>query len=508
MIFTAFGDYKLPLYIYLTTIPIYFLGLTPTAVRLVSVIAGSLAIPGIYLLTRQLFNKILSPKTSHNASLLSAFLLAISPWHFFISRPALEANLALTLIIFGFWALLKGLTHPRFYLLSSILLSLSLHTYNTARVFVPLLLIAFFIIYRRRILNFNRQSLPIYSLILSVLIFISSSTLVGQQIFTGTGTARYSKLAILSDTAVYQIGQSRLHSPLSKNLARLRYNRPFYFLTKFSKNYFSYFTPSFLYQTHGAHKQFAITGQNLFTLPVTLLGLIGIVTLIIKYRSNSAYFLFSWFLISPVASALTADPPQALRPNPMIPAVILFATIGAFTLINFASKKSRVQAVIYTLILLICLSGYVRYINVYWTDYLTNYSQSWQYGYRQTIEYIDEHQADYSHIIFTKRYGEPHIFYAFFSRLDPTLLQPNNNNIRFKQSDWFWTDKIENIYFVNDWDIPSILTDTIPLESGGVVELKNSLLILSPHNLPTNITVLKTINFLDLSPAFIIATPK
>jgi len=496
LIFRAFGDYKLPLYIYLTVIPVYFLGLTPVAVRLVSVIAGTLAIPAIYLLTTSL-----KLKNSNKLGLLAAFLLAISPWHFFISRPALEANLALTLIIFGFWALIKGLKTPKFYLLSSVLLGLSLHTYNTARVFVPLLIIIFLIIYKPKIkLNL------IY--LASLAIITSSLLVVGYQMFSGSGTARYSKLAILSDQAVYQIGQDRLNSHLPFFLARLKHNRPVYFLTTFTKNYLSYFSPNFIYQSSGAQSQFAIPGKNLFTLPVTILSLIGGIYLILKNKSKSTYFLFSWLLVSPVAAALTADPPQALRPNPMIPAIIIFASLGVFWVVNLFKKYRWAQVAVLISLILSCLAGYIRYLNSYYSTYPTNYSFSWQYGYQQAVDYLSQQQNNYDRVIFTKYYGEPHIFYAFFTKLHPQDLQPGGDNLRFQQSDWFWTDRIKNIYFVNDWDIPKVLVDTIPLESGEEVPIKNSLLVVSLQSLPKNVKILKVINFKNGWPAFIIVTPK
>ena len=507
LIFRAFGDYKLPVYIYLTAIPVYFLGLTATAVRLVSVIAGTLAIPAIYLLTKELFpNKKQLP-------FLSAFLLAISPWHFFISRPALEANLALTLIIFGFWALLKALKNPKFYLLSSILLGLSLHTYNTARVFVPLLLIIFFIIYRRSfspgvVLRPRRTPGVERSIMLALLIFASSLALVAYQMVSGTGIARYSKLSILSTDAIYQIGQDRSNSSLPPTLAKLRHNRPVYFLGQFTHYYISYFSPGFIYQVQGPQWQFAISGKNLFTLPVTILALIGFVILACpESRSKSRIFLFSWLLLSPAAAALTADPPQALRPNPMIPVIIIFASIGIYWIINLFKKRHWAQKAVLVSLIFSCLVGYIRYLGAYHTSYPETYSQSWQYGYQQVIEYVEKNKNNYDRVIFTKYFGEPHIFYAFFTKLDPKVLQPGGDSIRFGQTGWFWTDKIENTYFVNDWQIPKTLADTLPLESGAEVPIKNSLLIVSPQSLPTNVTILKTINFLDGTPAFIIVTP-
>src|SRR3989338_825512 len=97
LIFRAFGDYKLPLYIYLTTPMIAIFGLNTFSVRLVSVLAGTIAIPLIYLLTNELF-KNKKENNSYNHGILAMLLLAFLPWHIFLSRAAFEANLALTFI--------------------------------------------------------------------------------------------------------------------------------------------------------------------------------------------------------------------------------------------------------------------------------------------------------------------------------------------------------------------------------------------------------------------------
>src|SRR3990167_4679351 len=55
LIFRAFGDFKLPVYIYLTVIPVFLFGLNAFAIRFVSTLAGVIAIPLIYFLAKQLF---------------------------------------------------------------------------------------------------------------------------------------------------------------------------------------------------------------------------------------------------------------------------------------------------------------------------------------------------------------------------------------------------------------------------------------------------------------------
>lgn len=501
LIFRAFGDYKLPVYAYLTVIPVAIFGLNTFAVRFISALAGSLAIPGIFLLFSVLWpdKRLNFGKHKINLAFFAAILLAISPWHFFISRPALEANLALTLIIYGSYFLISGLKKNHFYIPASILLGLSLHTYNTARVFVPLLLILFLIIYRPKIkLNkFNN---------LSILIMFILSGLVAWQVFSGEGTARYSKLKILTENAIFQIGESRQKSKLPPIVSKLINNRPVYFTTTVLKNYISYFSPQFIYQSSGSQTQFAIPGKNLFTLPVTILFISGLFYLIIKERKEkSAQFIFSWLLLSPIAASLTADPPQALRPNPLIPAVIIISVFG----ILFLTLKmvGIIKSFTIVVILFSCSLAFATYINSYFNEYKTTYASSWQYGYQEAINYVNEYGSKYSKIFITKAAGEPHVFYAFYSQLNPTKIQPGANNIRFNQSDWYWTDKIDNVYFINDWNIPSTKeAKTLKLESGSEIPTNNSLLITTLFRIPKNAKLIKMVTNPDGTAAFVITS--
>jgi len=474
-------------------------------------LAGTLAIPGIYLLTRELFSP--SPTTSHSAprtnySLFSALLLALSPWHFFISRPALEANLSLTLIIFGFYFLLKffhSISRTNHYALitSVVLLGLSLHTYNTARVFVPLLVIASFLIFRP---SFRALRTPHLALISSTFLALLFSGLVIFQVFLGAGTARYEKLKILSPATVFQIGEQRAHSTLSPLISKLVHNRPIYFLSAFTKNYLGYFSPQFFSQQWGAQFQFAIPGQSLLTLPIFLLALLGFSLHLPSLRGSwsSLKFLYAWLLLSPVAASLTIDPPQALRPNPMIPAIIIFAGLGLSWLLTVIPAKF---IKLFTILLVLWIGvSFGYYLRQYFGSYALTYSSSWQYGYAEAMNFVKDHRNEYDRVFITKRFGEPHIFYAFFNRVSPLSIQPGGDNIRFQKSDWYWTDKIDNIYFINDWQIPVTSIKTLPLESGGEVSTQKSLLITSAGHVPVNAHVIKTVNFLDGSPAFIITS--
>ena len=501
LIFRAFGDYKLPVYIYLTVIPVLLFGLNAFSVRFISALAGTLAIPGIYFLTNALFKekKMRVCRLDIEPGHLAAFLIALTPWHLFISRPALEANLALTFVIYGFFFLLKALSNPKFFLHAAILLGLSLHTYNSERVFVPMLFLVFVLIFRRQI-RITRSA------IIPAVIFLLAMGIVVSQVLSGTGTARYGKLKILSENAVYQIGLSRQSSTLPQPLPVLLHNRPVYFVSAVAKNYIGYFSPQFLYQTRGVQTQFAIPIKNLFSLPITILFIVGVVISVKSLSDKNRLFLMAWLFLSPLAASLTADPPQSLRPNPMIPAVIILAAFGWLFLLRII-KPLLCQAVLISVIFSVSFA-LVRYLDTYYGEYAHYYSDSWQYGYSQMVDFVKSNGQKYDKIFITKTYGEPHIFYAFYNQLDPKLLWPGENNIRYEQSDWFWTDRIGKIYFVNQWDIPQggQRVDTLKLESGEVVDTKGSLLVTTFNYVPDNVEVEEVVEFVDGRFAFVITS--
>jgi 4-amino-4-deoxy-L-arabinose transferase-like glycosyltransferase len=476
-IFRAFGDYKLPAYIYLTVLPVAFWGLSAFSIRFVSALAGSLAIIGIYWLTNSLFPnyEIKIKNGSLSLGLMSAFLLSLLPWHFFISRPALEANLSLTIIIFGFAFLLQKYDWSKF--VGLLFLALSLHTYNSARVFIPLILSVWFWV--------NREHLKAkVGLLSGGAVLLASILLIAWQIQTGTGLARYQKLAIINEVSVYQIGRMRAQSHLPTGLARLIYNRPVYFVTTVGKNYLAYFSPTFVYQ-HQAQAQFAIPGINLYGWFVIIGALIGLFICLQK-RDLSKTLVLTWLLLAPLPAALTADPPQALRPLYLIPAVVILAAIGITHYLQLFDSKVVLKTAALGLVVGLIGMSFNKYWQTYWNFYRTEYAYAWQDGYQSLWQEVLSRQASYDRVIVTKVLGEPHIYLAFYANLDPKDLMPGEKNIRFKQSDWYWTDKVDKYYFVNDWNLTRETAQFVKLESGTKVSLRKSLIVASAHHLPSS----------------------
>jgi hypothetical protein len=140
----------------------------------------------------------------------------------------------------------------------------------------------------------------------------------------------------------------------------------------------------------------------------------------------------------------------------------------------------------------------------YFGEYKNNYSWSWQYGYGEAVNFVNENYDNYDKIIFTKKYGEPHIFLLYYWPWSPRDYRVDGNLIRYSQDDWFWVDRFDKFYFVNDWDIPRRSDQDFVLESGLVFDCDfiKCLLVTSPGNVHQDWKLLKTINFLDDQPAF------
>lgn len=486
-IFRAYGDYKLPVYIYLTSVSELFIGLNPFAVRLPSILAGIGTVYFTYLLVLRLF------KENKQLALLSAFLVAVEPWTFFIGRPAFEANVAIFFFVAATYLFLKGVQENKSSIASIFLFGLTVWTYNSYRIITPLFLIALHFIYRKElknIIHLHKTSVK-KILLIAALFFIP----MFYQLINPVGTARYSKVAIIDEGALNKINERRgnLQLKYSPIIAKLLANKITFFSSEFAKNYLSYFNPRFLFFKGGNQYQFSVPNRGLLyliNLPFFFYG----IYLLLRQRSKEGLVLLTWLLLFPIAGSLTRESPHVLRAVTMLPIPMVITAIGIFNVINNLKDKNKTIAlIIYVFTILLFMESYL--LN-YFTKYKTNYSESWQYGYKQVAEYLMENKDNYAKVVMTKKYGEPHEFLLFYLKVDPKSYIDDKNLNRFYQSDWWWVDGFDKYYFVNDWDIPKTGSKFVQ-ESKKTVDCRQAkcLLVTSPGNAPDTWRKIKTIDF-------------
>lgn len=475
LIFRAYGDYKLPIYIYLSVLPIKIFGLNALGVRFISILAGG----GLIMVSYFLGKKLAGGKLG---GLTAALLTAVMPWSLFLSRVAVEANLAAFLFSLG-WLLFFN-SQP---LLSALFWGLSVYTYNSARVLVPIsgliMLISLFI--KKK----YRQAGAI------ILIFIIFLIPVATQFLNQTGQARFYWVNIIDQGVVNQINQRRGDSDLPFILTKVLYNRPTYFVTTAAKNYLKHFSPNWLFIQGGENYQFSFPNHGLIYLVSAPFLIVGI------------YFLFklkkwlwlSWLFISFIPSAITKDSPHVLRSILLLPLPMVFSSLGLIKVKEWVKPRSKLKGwaivVVFVIINLVSMSVWWRQ---YWNIYRENYSWAWQYGYQQAVSFVKDNYGHYDQIIFTKHYGEPHEFVLFYWPWEPSYYQEDPTKKWDYHAHWYWVDGFDKFEFWNDWEIE----EKLQMLKDSNVQKNRVLLVTSPGNYIEGGELLKTIDFLHDEPAF------
>jgi 4-amino-4-deoxy-L-arabinose transferase-like glycosyltransferase len=478
LIFRAYGDFKLPLYVYATVPSIFVFGLNPISTKLVSLLAGIFLIPLTYLIISQLFH-------SSRLGYIGAALIAFSPWSIHLSRIALEANLFLFLFLLSLYFLI----HYRF-TWSALSYVLCLFTYNSSRVLFLFFLLIYFS-------TFLRSKYSLKQLIPGLVTIAFGALLVAYQLFfSQTGQARYYWVSLLDQGAINWINQTRSTFPIPA-LSRLAINKFTYFSFHFFQNYLSHFDPRYLFIQGGSHYQFNIPGQPLiypWLLPLALIGLVGLIKSSFASTASSLRFFLFWLLVSPIPSAITRDAPHTLRSITFLLFFTYTITYGIYYLFNwwqFQFKPLLLAGITLTFCLLLFASTLIFWPRYH--QYAITYSQSWQYGHQPMVSYLKNHYREYDQILITKKYGEPHEFLLFYWPWPPLSYQTDPAKIWDYHASWYWVDAFDKFKFINDWEI--------------VDQTKNltgkTLLITSPANFSTDGSkIIQTIHFPDNTIAF------
>jgi len=481
LIFRAYGDFKLPLYIYLTVPFVFLFDLNVFSVRLVSVLAGI----GLVLLSYLITQKLTKDKT---ISLFAGLLTAISPWSLFVSRIAVEANLGAFLFALGIYSFYIWLDKPdRKWLVWTIVCwGFSLNSYNSGRLMVPLFLII--------LASFVWKKKKLTQLFLPGMIFLVFFVPLVFQFLNDSGKARFNLVSIVDQGAVNQIIEQRNTTILPANIARLVFNKPSYFIYKAVSNYFSNFSPKYLFFYGGSHYQFSLPNHELLyfvTAPFLILGLIKILT----SKNDSLKILSLWFFLSFIPSAITKDAPHVLRSIFVLPTPMIMTAVGTGVVINFLKNKSKFGG---KLILCVFTGAVLFSFARWWKDYRTvypkSYSWAWQYGYKEAALFVDDNYEKYDRIFFTKRNGEPHEFLLFYLKYEPWKYQNDQSKKWDYHADWYWVDQFDKFVFVNDWEIKTNVRCQMPNAK--------CLLVTSLGNYPQGWNKIKEIKYLDGKPSF------
>lgn len=391
--FEALEDWRGGFHIYWDVPFIAVFGLTELAVRLGSAVAGTLTVGLTCLFMARAVNR--------PVALISAFLLAIAPWHLIVSRIGFEfvslpfvTALCLTLLYLG-------LDRPRWLPAAIMCGALGMYTYQPARIFFPLLLLAWGILYLPRLWALRRYT--VIGLTGGAVFLIPTVVAIAN----GTFFARANQLSTP--------GQS-FHDKLAMIWS----------------NYLAHYSPDFLFNTStDIILRHYIRGYGMLYGVEAPFLLLGVVVMLWRRRRADMLFLV-WAIIYPIGSAL-ASMPLSTRSIAGVIVAQVFVAQGLYSAMQAIVRlPSRFPALLrpWRSALMPALGGVIAlgglvlvggFMHAYLADYPTYSSQwwGWQSGYGQIVAYFEQEHAHYYRLLMDNEANAPDELLRFYTATNP-----------------------------------------------------------------------------------------
>jgi 4-amino-4-deoxy-L-arabinose transferase-like glycosyltransferase len=416
LLFRSYGEWKSPVYIYLLMPFIKVLGLNAWGVRLPAALAGVAAVYLAYLIGRKLYGD--------KVGLWAALFLTVSPWHLMLSRPAFEAGVALALVLGGIYLMLKDKT-----VWAALPFGIALHTYHSAKLVIPFVFL--YLGYQ------SYKKLGIKKLLIASVILGIFALPIATDLLSGKSQKRYSQVGITTDAElVERFYKYRDTFPLGDLGNKIVWNKYSFLFAKGFSNWTSYLSPHFLLGSESIRAQHSIPFRGVLYFTEFALMVFGLITLFKKEKGVARYLPIIMIVVAFIPPALTKDPYHVLRSILTLPWWQLLAAVG---LVELTKSKFKYLKIVYLLLLIEILT----FIFLYFAWYPKAFARDWQYGYQQATEYLQEHDSDYDQIVFTKTYGEPQIFLAFYSQLDPRIYQEASQHwLTYEDQGFPWLDQL------------------------------------------------------------------
>ena len=365
MFLRAFNDGREATFVYLAAPVFKLLGPSEFSLRITAASIGVLTVIALYFVVAQLTNR--------RVAVLAALFLAISPWHIQFSRTGFRAILLPLLFCVSLAVFLKGTKKPPYLILAGLLFGLTLHTYASARVLVPLFGAGLALIYWEYLWREKKYSLAGAAVFLAIFVYLALAWISPEGMFCARAAGFVTNPLVIA----YQ--------------------------------YVNYFNPLNL---------FVLGDENLRHSPYGLGELhwiefatvaTGIYFLVRNCRSQWAQVLLLWLILYPIPAAVTGEPFHTIRAIVGGPA---FAAVSGYGLYQLSQLWRLPRKVFVGLTGVLIAASVGVFIYFYFLQYPKYSAYTWQYGMREAIAYAESSPDDC--VLLSTRINEAHIFPLFY----------------------------------------------------------------------------------------------
>lgn len=474
----SFGDFKPPVYAYLSVLPVKAFGLNEFAVRFPSALFGILTVWITYFLTKRIF---WNSKSKESYALFASLFLAISPWHIMLSRAAFEANVATFFLAGGVLLFLQGIQEKKWNIVYSIIFFvITIYTFNTTRIVTPILVLILAIFFRRKLLENKKQTF--IAVIIGVLLIMPTLGFL----FSSQASLRFREVNIFTDIEVIKTSNQEIIND-SSAWSRIIHNRRVKYAFSYLKHYFDNLNSSFLFIKGDGNPKFSTqdVGQMyLWDLPFIVAGIL----ILIRRKEGNWRIIPLWLIIGIIPAATARETPHALRIETTLPIFQIITAVGISAILSKISNFKYIKLLITVLIFSFLFFNVLYYLHGYYAHYAREYSGEWQYGYKDSIEYVRSVQDKYDNIYITSDMGRPYIYYLFYMKTSPRIFR-EKNIVRRDSFGFATVDEFEKYKFIG--------------EATRINKKAKNLFIQTPNNVPGKASVKRTFNMLNGNTALV-----
>jgi 4-amino-4-deoxy-L-arabinose transferase-like glycosyltransferase len=377
-----------------------------------------LGIAATYLAGRALFGR--------GVGLAAGALLAVAPWHVHLSRVGFEAVSLPALLALAVWQLATGVLRPRRLVLGAALAALATYAYPPAQIFVPLLLAAFALSYRRE-LAARPRALACAMVAFAVLEIPNAWTVA-----TGANRARLAQTLITRADLSHEPSARWLAargetSPLARAiLSDRKLLVPFAFVW----SYAAHLSPRFLFLEGDANPRHHPTRFGACPLFYAPLLAAGLAVLVRRRREPASRWLLAWLALWPVPASLTVEAPHAIRAIPALPALELAAALGLAALVaplraaaaphagRAGAARRRLALGATAALAALALAETAAWVRYYHGEYRVRSAAAWQAGLQPALRDLARRRAEHPHAVLSGSIFGIHAFALFFGEVD------------------------------------------------------------------------------------------
>lgn len=421
VLFTGFGDQKLPMAAYLMMPVVKLFGLSNETIRYPSILAGTLLVIAMYWLMRELGFR-------ERWGLLAALITALSPWTFFLSRFGFESNLALFWFAMGlvFFVKMTKSAHWLWPLLAGFSLGLTWYAYIAYRpitLVLAVMILGYHIFYEKNRLVTAKQ-LGFFSFPFLLLISVWFHPAISK-----ANTARFDQVGILQDPGIVMvIDENRTFCDwrFPRRVCDAVWNKPVVVGQILFSRFFHTFSPQYLATEGEVNETFlTVAGYGQFAhllYPFFILGLGFLIFSPLKKLPFSVKLFIALGLLWAAMPGLLVGEPQKVRISALFPFLVITIILGIKSTFDWLPQPWQRYLLLGGLIIGLGVQTKMYLVN-YYSVHTVKAEYSYQSYVPELMTFVKEQANEDTLINIVPFFSDPLMFYAYYTAMNPADYQ-------------------------------------------------------------------------------------